>query len=245
MTEPASGEDALFAALDATWPAIETTDRAGWRLRRGGGAGRRVSSATALAPAPDPAEAEAGFAAWGQAPVFRLRRDEAALDSALAARGYGVEAPSLLYETTAASLLDDRPETARVIRGAGRVALMEDIWEAGHVGPARLAVMDRVAGPKSFLLGRIGDRPAGVAFVACAGDVAMIHSVFTLPEMRRKGVAKMLVAAAARFATESGAPRFALAVETDNAAAIRLYEALGMRLAGRYHYRTRREDDSK
>lgn len=235
---------ALFAALDATWPAAETAERAGWRLRRGAGGGRRLSAASALRPGADPAEAEAGLALWGQPPLFRVGADEAALDAALAARGLGVEAPSRFFAAEAAALLDDRSETARVIRGTGRVALMEEIWAGGGTGPARLAAMDRAAGPKAFLMARLGDRPAAVAFVACAGGVAMIHAIRTLPEMRRRGAARMLMAAAAGFAAERGAETLALAVEADNESAIRLYEALGMRDAGGYHYRVRQEGDS-
>ncbi|MFN3262598.1 MAG: GNAT family N-acetyltransferase [Pikeienuella sp.] len=230
---------ALFAALDATWPAAETRERAGWLLRRGAGGGRRVSSATALHPDADIADAEAGLAAWGQSPVFRISGAETALDAALEARGYAVEAPSVLFSTPAASLLDDRPETARVVRGSGRVALMEEIWAAGGIGPARLAVMDRAAPPKAFMLARLGDRPAAVAFIAAAGGVAMIHAVETLPEHRRKGAARMLLAAAARFAVETGAETLALAVEAKNERAIPLYLSLGMGERARYHYRVK------
>lgn len=233
----------LFDALDATWPAAETRARAGWLLRRGAGGGRRVSSATALRADVEIGEAEAGMAAWGQPPVFRLAAEESALDAALDARGYAVEAPSVLFSAPAAALLDDRPETARVVRGAGRVALMEEIWAAGGIGPARLAVMDRVSGPKSFMMARLGDRPAAVAFVAVSGavsgGVAMIHAVETLPDHRRKGAARMLLAAAARFALESGAETLALAVEARNERAIPLYLSLGMGEQARYHYRVK------
>ena len=51
------------------------------------------------------------------------------------------------------------------------------LWAEGGIGPARLAVMDRVTLPKTAILGRTGDRAAGVAFVAATGDCAMLHAL--------------------------------------------------------------------
>ena len=46
------------------------------------------------------------------------------------------------------------------------LAIACDLWAEGGIGPARLAVMDRVEGAKSVILGRANDRASGVAFVA-------------------------------------------------------------------------------
>ena len=51
-------------------------------------------------------------------------------------------------------------------RAALRPAIMEEVWSAGSIGPARWAIMDRVQIPYRFLLGRTEDRPCGAAFVA-------------------------------------------------------------------------------
>ncbi|QIE57150.1 GNAT family N-acetyltransferase [Pikeienuella piscinae] len=234
----------LFAALEATWPPAETVDEAGWRLRRGGGGGRRVSAATRLPDAP-PADREgvaaaaAAMAKWGQAPLFQVRAGDEALDALLAEEGYHLADPTRIFVSDAAALLDDKPEVGRVLRGACRVALIEEIWAAGGIGAERLAVMERAPSPRTYLIGRLGDRPASVAFAATDGEITMIHAVETLAAQRRKGAARMLMAAAARFAEETGARWLALAATERNAAAGALYHRLGMQVATRYHYRVK------
>lgn len=234
--------DRLFSALDATWPAAGIVEREGWRLRRGEGGGRRVSAATRPPGAtgePDIAVAEAAMEGWGQRPLFMLRDGDGAMDATLAAAGYDKVDETSFYLIEAAALLDDQSETARIIRGAGPIAMIEEIWAKGGVGPERLAVMARAAGPKSYMIGRLADRPVSVAFVAVDGDIAMVHALETLERARRRGAARMLLSGAARFAQENGARWLALAVTDRNVAASALYRGLGMTVAGRYHYRER------
>ena len=235
MTDPAR----LIAAIDATWPAAETVARGGWLLRRGAGGGQRVSAASPLGSDPAIAEAEAGMAAWGQAPLFRLMPEQAAADAALAAAGYRAHDPVAVHAAAVADLADARDETARVIRISTRLALMEEIWEAGGIGPARRAVMDRAAGPAIRLMVRLGDRPAGCAFVACDAEVAMLHAMEVLARHRRAGAGRMLLHGAANWAGEQGATVLALAVTEANGSARALYDSAGMAVAARYHYRVR------
>lgn len=51
--------------------------------------------------------------------------------------------------------------------------------------------MDRAAGPKTSLLGRIKDRAAGTGFVAISDGIAVLHAVYILPDWRRMGLAGM------------------------------------------------------
>jgi GNAT superfamily N-acetyltransferase len=129
---------------------------------------------------------------------------------------------------------DDRGAT---IRCAAPIARMAEIWRDGGIGPARLAVMERAPGPKVWLLGRRGDRPAACAFVAAHGDAAMLHALEVTPETRRRGIATLMTLAAARWAAEQGCATLALAVTEANAPARALYAAMGMREAARDHYR--------
>src|SRR6056297_252968 len=170
------------AAVDATWPAAELLTRAGWVLRRGAGGGQRVSAASAGTPGATPgiAAAAAAMARWGQKPLFRVDASEPALDAALEGAGFRVHDPVLVFAAPVAALTDPADETARVIRVSTPLALVEEIWAAGGIGPGRLAVMARAAGPKIVLMARLGDRPAGVAFVACDREVAMLHAVEVL-----------------------------------------------------------------
>ena len=96
--------------------------------------------------------------------------------------------------------------------------------------------MQRVAGPKAALLGRIEDRAAGAGFVAIHSGVAMVHGIEILPDWRRKGLAGWMMRRAAVWARENGARRLALAVTRANAPAIALYRGLGFRDAGGYAY---------
>ena len=233
MIEPS----ALFDAMDATWPAAEIIERDGWRIRRGAGGGKRVSAATRLSMRADPAAAEEAMRAWGQRPLFQLTPLHLDLDQDLDDRNYKIVDPVSLYVAPVESLLVEGSEVAKILRGDRRIALVEEIWRKGGISTERFAVMDRATGPKSFILTRLGDRPAAVGFVAVSGDVAMVHAIETLAHQRRKGAARLLMAGAARFAHEAGARFLALAVVDANEPANRLYQALGMVVAARYHYR--------
>lgn len=235
------GAARLHAATDVTWAPAAVLEQGPWRLRRGEGGGHRVSAATALAPeAAEPealAAAEAAMRGWGQRPLVRIREGEAALDASLAARGYLQIEPSLLMIAPAAPLASGDPRGLGAIRSAAPLAIQREIWAAGGIGPARLAVMERSGPPRVFLLARAGDRPAAVAFAAADGAVAMLHALLVPEAFRRRGLARGLTAAAAAWAVGQGAAWLALAVTRGNAPARRLYEGMGFRVAGAYHYR--------
>jgi len=233
----------LMAALDATWPAAELCDQAGWRLRRGAGGGKRVSAASLTDPAaalPDITAAENVMQGWGQYGLFRLIPDavprDTELGAALAERGYRVIDPVVIYCARIGDLIDGSDETARIIRVSTDLELIDEIWRAGGVGPERRAVMARSKGPGSVLMARQEDRPAGATFIACDREIAMIHAIEVLEEARRRGAGAMLLRGAASFGAEKGCGWLSLAVTAANAPARGLYEKLGMEDAGRYHY---------
>lgn len=239
-TWTAPGSDALNAALEATWPPLSFDDDAapGWRLRDGGGGGSRVSAATALRADADPAAAEAAMRARGARPLFRIREGEAALDAALAARGYEIMDPTLFYAGPAAEIAEVRPpKGVRTVQVRARLALLDEIWDAGGIGPARRAVMARAPEPKAVLMARTDMTVAGCAFVAVSDGVAMIHAIEIRDIARRQGGGRGVLSGAARFALEQGAETLALAVTEANAPARALYDRMGMVEAGGYHYR--------
>jgi len=235
MTLP--GTHRIMAAVDATWPPAEFRHVGPWLLRRGDGGGQRVSAASTTDQSADFAPAEEGMRAWGQAPLFRLTPDQALLDARLAEASYAVKDPVALYAVPVASLANGRDETVKVFRVTSPLAMVDEIWVRGGIGPGRRAVMTRAQGPHMTLLARADDRPVGVAFVAVDGDIAMIHAIEVAPEHRRKGGGELLMRGAASFAAEHGAEWLALAVTEANAPARALYERLGIALAGSYHYR--------
>ena len=122
-----------YAALLATWPAEETERLGPWTLRRGVG-GNRTSAATLdgradASPEISPAglaTAETAMRAWGQRPLFLLRPGDAALDAALAARGYGIPDRTVILAASAAALAV--PGGATAIRCDAPLAVMTEIW---------------------------------------------------------------------------------------------------------------------
>ncbi|MDS9466229.1 GNAT family N-acetyltransferase [Paracoccus sp. MBLB3053] len=229
---------ALSFAFEATWPAAETVDTGALRSGRGLGAGGRVSSSIALRPDWDEAQigaAEDVHRRWGQRPMFRLPDCDEDLRGALMRRGYQRETPTAILAAECAALVADLPEMTAIAVWPP-LAIQRDLWAAGNIGPARQAVMDRVPGPRTSIIGRIDDRAAGAAFVALAGSVAMIHGIEVASQFRRRGLAGWMIRKAARWAQENGATRLGLAVSRSNAGARAVYDRLGFHELGSYAY---------
>lgn len=233
MTLP--GPDRLLAALDRTWPAASTRALDGWQLRDGAGGGKRVSAALQLEQGADIAVAEA---ALGEGAIFRVTAAEVGLDAALARRGYACLDPTVLM-VAPTKLLHAMLPGQKIYPVWPPLAIQTEIWAAGNVDRARLAVMERAPLPKAALLARLGDRVCGAAFVACDGDVAMLHAVEVAPDSRRKGVGRGLAGAAGVWAAGMGAHWLGLAVTEANTGARTLYSACGFVQVGQYKYRRR------
>jgi len=223
--------------IDGTGRQAEGGRPKGWILRRGDGGGQGVSAAAGRGEID---AAVSAMIAGRQSPLFRLTPEDGALDDRLADAGFVRHDPVVLYAAPASAMRGEASHAAAAYNCAFRLAVMTEIWAAGRISPARLAIMDRVETAKSFLMSRADDRLAGVGFVAVDGDVAMIHAIEVAAPLRRKGAGILLMEAAARFALEHGAAWLALAVTEANAPARALYERLGMSVVGRYHYRALR-----
>lgn len=207
----------LVAAMEPTWPPLRQWRSGPWMLRDGGGGGGRVSAATL----------EGAYDAAPPALVM-VREGEDALDRALEGLGYGVGDRVVTYLAPASGMAvpDGAAEWP-----PSRTAL--DAWAAGgKIGPARLAVMERAALPKAAVA-----LSGGAAFVAVNGDLAVVHALEVAASHRRQGLGRRLMGAAAAWAVGQGARDIALVVTDVNHAARALYDALGMRVVGGYHYR--------
>lgn len=226
--------DQLSAVLDATWCPARVWQDGPFLLRDGAGGGKRVSAASAVG---DWTEADLAALEGAMAePLVMIGADDQRLDAALAARGWQVVDPVVAYAAPVAGLAGDLPPLSAFPHWPP-LQIARSIWEEGGIGAARLAVMERVSADKTAILARLGDRPAGVAFVARHGADAMLHALEVRPALRRQGVGAILMRAAANWATEQGADHLSLVVTARNAAARALYARLGMQVVGQYHYR--------
>lgn len=231
--------DALYALVEGTWPPARSHRAGPWTVRDGQGGGKRVSAVTAAAAWTDAdiPLAEAEQARLGQDALFMIRAGDDALDTALDARGYAIVDPVVAYAAPATALADPPPDPMGAFPHWPPLGIALDIWAQTGIGPSRIAVMHRAAGPKCAILARRNDRPTGTAFVAIHGDAAMLHALEVLPAMRRQGSAHTILRMAATLAQEHGATTLALVVTQANAGARALYASLGMQVVGHYHYR--------
>ena len=229
----------VFQAIDATWAPAEMRDSGPWRLRRGMGGGQRVSAATLLTPAEaidDDAISQAVdvMSAFDQSPIFMVRDGEAPLARRLEGRGFRRASPTIAFALPVERL--EAPAPMAAIPCAVPLAYQREIWEAAGIGPARLAVMDRVRVPKSYLLARHEDRPIGTAFAAVAKGQVMMHALEIMADKQRLGGASRLTAKAAAWGKSHGATNLVVLVEEQNERAIALYQSLGMTECTRYAY---------
>ena len=228
----------LYSAANATWPAMSVRQHEGWDIRDGAGAGKRVSAATlALDGWTDIAPAEQAMQALGQEMLFMIREGETELDMRLEVRGYKIIDPVIIYACKNALLAPKFLPTAQSYAIWEPLQVMREIWAMGGINAERIALMHRVKAPKTGLLARSADTPAGTAFVALNGDIAMIHAVEVLQSFRRTGVARKLMAQAAKWAQDNGATYMSLMTTAKNVAANELYQSMGMKPVGHYHYR--------
>ena len=226
--------DALSSALEATWPPARRWALGPFTLRDGAGGGQRVAAASVTGAFTDD-DLAAAIGAMPD-PLFVLYPGDEALDEALGARGFRRHDPVLAYAAPVAQLAGEVPFLAAFPHWPA-LEVARTVWAEGGIGPARLQVMERADVPKSVILARAGDRPAGACFIACDGPLAILHAVEVRPAFRRQGAARHLLRAAANWAGDQGAQTLALFVTEANAPARALYAAAGMQEVGRYHYR--------
>lgn len=234
---------ALQAVTEATWPPAKAWRDGPWTIRDGAAGGKRVSAATTEGPVDtaDIATAEAAMRALGQPALFMIRDGDTALDTLLADCGYRLIDPVTLYVGPLAPLTQEPPARATAYAIWEPLEIQKDIWAEGGIGPARLAVMQRVKGPKTAILTRNGQHPAGVAFVAIHQTIAMLHALEIRAVDRRTGQGRAATKQAALWAAQNGATHLATLCTEDNIGANALYTSLGLTPVGQYHYRMKEE----
>ncbi len=229
----------LYEVCEQTWRPRAATPVGPFIMRDGDGGGKRVSAATVTGPYEDAdlERIEAAMTELGQPQLFMIKDGDDAFDRDLAARGYRVIDPVNL-------LIGDCADLGQTVLDAGMIyaawpplAAQCEIWETDGIGPARLRVMDRVDGPKTSIMIRHHDRPAGTCFVAIHDGIAMLHGLVVASWARRQGLANQMMSSAAIWAQDMGVDRLSVLVVKSNAPANALYASLGMENVGSYHYR--------
>lgn len=226
---------AFYETIDGTWPAASKQHIGSWTIRDGQGGGKRASAATGDATG-DIAQAEDAMRALAQTPLFMIREGDTALDAHLHARGYQIIDPTNGYATPVETLTDIPIPRVTAFAIWEPLAIMEEIWAEGGIGPARLDIMARPE-TKTGILARWNEKPAGVGFVAVHEGVAMVHAVEVLEHQRRQGVAQWIMRQAAFWARDNGAHTLAVLTTANNGPANALYQRLGFASAPGYHYR--------
>ena len=229
----------ILTTLDATWPAAARQTMGPWIIRDGQGGGKRVSAATPQSnwtPA-DIQTAEVAMQDLGQTPLFMITDKDPNLDQALATAGYDIVDPVNIYSTSVNTLTTERPPKVSMFSVWPPLAIEIDMWAEGGISDARVNVMKRVHGPKTSILARWNDHPAGVGFAAIHGNDAFVHAVEIRNHQRQQGVARWLMKQAAFWAAEQEASRLNVACTKANMAANALYRSIGMKVVGEYHYR--------
>ncbi len=229
----------LYEVCEQTWRPRAATPVGPFIMRDGDGGGKRVSAATVTGQYTDSdlARVETAMTDLGQPQLFMLKDGDDAFDSDLAARGYRVIDPVNLLIGDSADMAQNAPDAGMIYAAWPPLAAQNEIWETDGIGPARLRVMDRVDGPKTSIMIRHHDRPAGTCFVAIHDGIAMLHGLVVANWARRQGLANQIMASAAIWAQDMGVDQLSVLVVKSNAPANALYASLGMENVGSYHYR--------
>ena len=229
----------IFDAIDATWPPARVETCGPFTVRVGRGGGKRVSAAStsAVTSEAEVKDAEIRMKEIGQTPLFMVRGEQPALDAMLEALDYDIVDPVVVLSGPAETVAGDGPKPVTAFPIWPPLTVMTELWAETGIGPERLAVMNRARGPKTGVLGRAKDHPAGCAFLSLDGHVAMLHALEVLPDFRRSGCATNIVRGAATWAFKEGAKTFAVLTTRANTEAQALFTSLGMRPVEQYHYR--------
>ncbi len=227
------------------WPALESRDISGWRLRFSGGYTKRANSINALGrqAQTDPqtvGSIEAVYRERGQPPVWRLSPlAPAAIAAVLAARGYRAIERSLVQVCPLSPTFAAAPEVR--IHTQPTESWIEAFAAHSPVRPEHRATMRRmltaIAAPVGFAFVEEAGQPMAMAIGAVSGDHMGLFDVLVMPHARRRGLARKVTESLYAWAWDLGARVAYLQVVATNAAAMPLYEAQGFRTVYSYEYR--------
>jgi ribosomal protein S18 acetylase RimI-like enzyme len=140
---------------------------------------------------------------------------------------YDARDRQIMVQVEVGSEIDDWFDSAgwTVVPGGDSLFLLGSVSRASRLVPeATDAVTLRADGPRAHAV--IPDQALAKASVD--GDWLGVHDLFVEPELRRRGLARAVMATLLEWGAEQGATTVWLHVETDNDPAIALYESMGL-----------------
>jgi GNAT superfamily N-acetyltransferase len=223
------------------WPAAEAVGVDGWLLRHTPSlTRRRLNSALPVGDARgDPALVEDFYARRGGRALVQVSPAEAwtSLDEELARRGWSSEGPTdvLVADTSTVIARTGPGDVALAARpDAGWIAAWAACEERPDAEQHARDVLARIEPATAYAL---AGADLGVGLAVCERSWAGLFCVATAASARRRGIARGVVHALARWSAERGAQRIYLQVETGNGPAHAFYASAGFRRSHGYHYR--------
>ena len=230
-------------------PATAQDRSTGWWLRHTDGSAWWWGAVLAHDPADDGQlderiDAAERFYAKHRAPVRFQICDGCppGLDAMLAERGYRGESPISLRVATRDEPLQPQPAPGLRVSVAPQA---DEAWlavaRATSGQPVHVeheaGLLRRVQLPSAYVTVMSGREPIAIGRAVADDGWTGVFGMATAPQARRRGAARLALAAIEGWANEQCAPRRYLQVEQSNTAAIRLYEASGFTEIATYHYR--------
>ncbi|GGP21797.1 GNAT family N-acetyltransferase [Silvimonas iriomotensis] len=239
---------ALFEAMtQSAWPALSTEVFDGWLLRFANGYTKRANSVTplyagTLSDAEKVAYCERRFADAGLPGIFKLTQEHAALDAALAERGYAqIDLSSVqTAELATQTLVQDPAVTLQANADAGWI---DAFARLGNLNTAQRHAAERMlaqyAASTAFGVLEHEGEVLACGFAVRQHDYVLLFDICTDPAWRRQGLGRRLVASLLAWGAERGATQGLLQVVASNEAAVALYAGFGFVEQYRYWYRHR------
>jgi N-acetylglutamate synthase len=188
--------------------------------------------------------AERFFAERGAIARFQVCADcPAELDRSLARRSYRWETPiSLLTAFASASTRVHPPPGTTVCvetsLGTDWLTVLSETSAAHTDVVHETRLLHRIDRPRAYLTVLADGEPVGIGRAVADSGWTGIFNMATAPRVRRRGVARLILSAIARWADVHDAPLLHLQVERLNEAALGLYNSAGYTQLATYHYRT-------
>jgi GNAT superfamily N-acetyltransferase len=243
MTDPGLEWRVEETCLNA-WPALREALLGGWLLRFSEGLTRRANSANPLGPVSnaDLSVCQSLYRRLGLPTIFRvLSLIDRAVDERLAEAGYTEEGESCVLYGAIEDIEAVHDPDVRLLDqpNAEWFAAMSALQNhSGEQAATYRRIVGQVAIPGAFAVLADEGEAVALAYGALHNGLLCYESVVTCGRRRRQGYGRRIVTALAGWGKGQGAVGACLEVEARNAAALALYDAVGLkREVYRYHYR--------